>query len=84
MEDFNVLAYRTLFLLKDYLAEFNVSQLQPNTVLLGETYYTAIKEMFPEMVVGDRLIYNNKSLEICRTKDDNVLGLAYSYHNEWK
>jgi hypothetical protein len=82
--EINAIAYKVLFLLKDYLVEFKDSELSPNTVLIGDNYYSAIKEAFPEMVIGNKLLYNNRSLEICVTKEENIIGLAYSYHNEWK
>jgi len=79
----NGLAYKVLFLLRDYFTELKDSHLVPNTVLLGDKYLLALKETFPEMVQCNKLIYNERSLEICITKNDNTVGLAYSYHNDW-
>jgi len=75
-------ATKALILLRDRLTEFEESLMKPNSLLISRRYFNIVKKVFPDIVKGDTVVYNEVVLEVCFTEAD-ILGLSYAYYHEY-
>lgn len=73
-------ASRTLLQLDELFVEAYGSDLTPNMLFINENLLNNLKEAFPYLVKGGKLLYNNKMFDVVVVKDDgDTLGVGYGY-----